>query len=111
MNTPKLMTPLVIGAAIAFIGSAAHADDAATLAAMEKAGCLACHNKDRKLVGPSFTQIAAKRKGEADVVPQLMDKIRTGGKGVYGPIPMAPNPPDKISDGDLKSAVELILKS
>lgn len=64
MNTPKLMTPLVIGAAIAFIGSAAHADDAATLAAMEKAGCLACHNKDRKLVGPSFTQIAAKRKGE-----------------------------------------------
>ena len=78
--------------------------------AMNKAGCMACHSKDKKLVGPSFKDIAAKYKGQ-DATAKLMDKVRKGGAGVFGPIPMAPNPPDKINDADLKAAVELILKS
>ena len=78
--------------------------------AMNKAGCMACHTKDKKLVGPAFKEIAAKYKGQ-DVGAKLMDKVRKGGSGVFGPVPMAPNPPDKISDGDLKAAIELILKS
>ena len=78
--------------------------------AMNKAGCMACHTKDKKLVGPSFKDIAAKYKGQ-DAVAKLMDKVRKGGSGVYGPVPMAPNPPDKINDADLKAAIELILKS
>ena len=41
----------------------------------------------------------------------LVDKIRKGGSGVFGPIPMSPNGPDKIDDADLKAAVEFILKS
>jgi cytochrome c len=79
-------------------------------AALSKAGCVACHAKDRKLVGPSFKEIAAKYKGQADVVPQLMEKSRKGGKGNFGPIPMPPNPPEKISDADLKLVVEWILQ-
>lgn len=79
-------------------------------AAMNKAGCLACHSKDKKLVGPSFKDIAAKYKGQ-DATAKLMDKVRKGGAGVYGPIPMSPNGPDKINDADLKEAVEFILKS
>ena len=79
-------------------------------AAMEKAGCTACQTKDKKLVGPAFKEIAAKYKGQ-DVTAKLMEKVRKGGSGVYGPVPMAPNPPDKINDADLKAAVELILKS
>ena len=79
-------------------------------AAMNKAGCMACHNKDKKLVGPSFKDIAAKYKGQADAVPKLMEKVRKGGSGVFGPVPMAPNPPDKINDADLILAVEFILK-
>ena len=78
--------------------------------AMNKAGCMACHTKDKKLVGPSFKDIAAKYKGQ-DVVAKLMEKVRKGGSGVYGPVPMAPNPPDKINDADLKAAIEFILKS
>jgi cytochrome c len=78
--------------------------------AMNKAGCLACHTKDKKLVGPSFKEIAAKYKGQ-DVMAKLMDKVRKGGSGVFGPVPMAPNPPEKIADPDLKAALELILKS
>ncbi|HYD77699.1 c-type cytochrome [Ramlibacter sp.] len=79
-------------------------------AAMNKAGCMACHAKDKKLVGPAFKDIAAKYKGQ-DVVAKLMDKVRKGGSGSFGPVPMAPNTPAQINDADLKAAVEFILKS
>ena len=87
----------------------AHAQ-AAPEAAMTKAGCTACHTKDKRIVGPSYKEIAAKYKGQATAVTNLMSKARSGGKGVFGPIPMPPNTPDKISDADLKAAVEWILK-
>ena len=77
--------------------------------AMNKAGCMACHAKDKKIVGPSFKDIAAKYKGQPDIVAKLSEKVRKGGSGVFGPVPMAPNPPDKISDADLKAAIEQIL--
>ena len=96
---------VIAGALAAFAAQAAPLDDA-----MTKAGCMACHTKDKKLVGPAFKEIAAKYKGQ-DVVATLMQKVRTGGKGVFGPVPMAPNSPEKISDADLKAAIELILKS
>lgn len=78
--------------------------------AMNKAGCLACHAKDKKIVGPAFKDIAAKYKGQ-DATAKLMEKVRKGGSGSFGPVPMAPNPPDKINDADLKAAIESILKS
>ena len=78
--------------------------------AMNKAGCMACHTKDKKLVGPSFKEIAAKYKGQ-DATAKLMEKVRKGGAGVFGPVPMAPTLPDKINDADLKAAIELILSS
>ena len=78
--------------------------------AMTKAGCMACHSKDKKIIGPAYKDVAVKYKGQ-DVTAKLMDKVRKGGSGVYGPVPMAPNPPDKINDADLKAAIELILKS
>ncbi|MBK9522000.1 MAG: c-type cytochrome [Rhodocyclaceae bacterium] len=75
----------------------------------KKAGCVACHTPDKKLVGPSLKDIAAKYKGQADAVAKLSEKVRKGGSGVWGPIPMPPNGADKISDADLKSTVEWIL--
>ena len=76
---------------------------------LNKSGCMACHAKDKKLVGPAFKDIAAKYKGQ-DAVAKLQEKVRKGGSGVYGPVPMSPNGPDKISDADLKVAVEYIVK-
>ena len=97
---------LVASAALLSFGAqAATADEI-----MTKSGCMACHAKDKKLVGPSFKDIAAKYKGQ-DATAKLMEKVRKGGSGVFGPIPMAPNPPEKINDADLKVAVESILKS
>lgn len=76
---------------------------------MTKAGCFACHTKDKKLVGPALKEIAAKYKGQ-DVVAKLVDKVRKGGAGSFGPVPMSPNGPDKINDADLKDAVAWILQ-
>ena len=94
--------------ATAASGSALAADPAA---AAQKAGCMACHAMDKKMVGPAFKDIAAKYKGQPDAVARLMDKVRKGGSGSFGPIPMSPNGPDKINDADLKAAVESILKT
>ena len=104
MKTLTFVTGLTL--ALASAGAWAGVEDA-----MAKAGCMACHAKDKKLVGPSFKEIAAKYKGQTDLVAKLSEKVRKGGSGVFGPVPMAPNPPEKISDADLKSAIELILKS
>jgi cytochrome c len=101
------MKKLCIAAALGLLAlgaQAAHEDDI-----LNKSGCMACHQKDKKLVGPSFKEVAAKYKGQ-DAVAKLMDKVRKGGAGSFGPIPMSPNPPDKINDADLKAVVTFILK-
>ena len=102
------MNRLVAILLLSFTAAAAHADADAIL---NKAGCMACHAKDKKLVGPSFKDIAAKYKGQADAPVKLAGKVRKGGAGVFGPIPMSPNGPDKVNDADLKTAIEAILKS
>ena len=100
----KQVWMLMVG--LVLVATAARADPPAP---MVKAGCMACHMVDKKLVGPSYQQVAAKYKGQ-EVAAKLAEKVRTGGKGVFGPIPMSPNGPDKISDADLTAAVEWILK-
>jgi len=103
-----MKTAFILGAALALATGTAFA--APPDEAMTKAGCMACHSKDKKILGPAFKDIAAKYKGQ-DVTAKLMEKVRKGGAGVFGPIPMPPNPADKIGDADLKQAVEAILKS
>ncbi len=79
-------------------------------ALVQKGGCLACHTKDKKVVGPAFKDVAAKYKGQVDAPAKLADKVRKGGAGVWGPIPMPPNGADKLNDAELKAVVEWILK-
>lgn len=103
----KKLTMALASAGLVLATGAAWAEPEA---ALNKAGCMACHAKDKKLVGPAFKDIAAKYKGQ-DATAKVMDKVRKGGSGVFGPIPMPPNGADKINDVDLKDAVEFILKS
>ncbi|MDD5250951.1 MAG: c-type cytochrome [Rhodocyclaceae bacterium] len=98
----KPMMALLAGLALAT--PAAFASEAIAT----KAGCLACHKIDVKLVGPAYKDVAAKYKGQ-DVAAKLADKVRKGGSGVWGPIPMPPNPPEKINDADLKAVVQWVL--
>jgi cytochrome c len=76
-----------------------------------KAGCAVCHTPDKKLVGPSYHDIALKYKGRADAPALLATRVRKGGTGVWGQIPMAPSDATKISDADLKAVIAWILKT
>lgn len=78
---------------------------------MEKAACISCHRIDEKLIGPAYKDVAKKYKSapREETLVYLMNKVREGGEGVWGDIPMAPNPPSKISDDDLKTLLEWIL--
>ncbi len=89
--------------------NAAGLNDKSAQALMNKAGCSACHSIDKKGVGPAYKDVAKKRKGEKGAVAMLEKKVRSGGTGAYGSIPMPPNPKDKISDKDLHELVEWIL--
>ncbi len=53
--------------------------------------CMACHAIDKKLVGPSYKDVAAKYSGQGDAVAKLAGKIVKGGGGVWGPVPMPAN--------------------
>ena len=71
-----------------------------------KYGCTACHAVDHKVVGPSFQDVAAKYRGK-DVEATLVEKVKNGGSGVWGQIPMPPNP--QVPDPDLHAIVKWIL--
>ncbi len=73
----------------------------------KKYNCLACHQTDKKLVGPSYQDVAAKYKGQADAADKLAAKVKAGGVGVWGQVPMPPNP--TVPDADMKALVTWIL--
>ncbi|MFZ5558349.1 MAG: c-type cytochrome [Pseudomonadota bacterium] len=96
----------VLGAAALFAtGAVKAAEDAKALA--QKSGCMACHAEDKKLVGPSMKDIAAKYKGQKDAVATLSTKVKKGGAGNWGQIPMPPHP--QVKDDDIKKLVEWYL--
>jgi cytochrome c len=70
--------------------------------------CTACHTLDKRVVGPSFREVAAKLAGEADAAAKLAKKIREGGAGNWGNVPMPPHP--QVPDADLDRMVGWILQ-
>ena len=69
--------------------------------------CLACHAIDKKLVGPSYKDIAAKYKGDKNAQAMLVKKVRDGGVGVFGQIPMPANP--QVNEQEAQTLVKWIL--
>ncbi|MEI6761059.1 MAG: c-type cytochrome [Betaproteobacteria bacterium] len=69
--------------------------------------CMACHAVERKLVGPSYKEIAKKYEANKDAVELLAGKIIKGGSGVWGAIPMPANP--QVNDADAKKLAAWIL--
>jgi cytochrome c len=72
-----------------------------------KNACMGCHAIDRKIVGPSFQQIAAKYKGDAQAPVRLEAKVRDGGSGVWGVLPMPSH--RSMDSADIKKVVGWIL--
>jgi cytochrome c len=88
-----------------FTTTAAQTQDAAKLA-QEKA-CMACHQTDRKVVGPSYKEVAARYAGQKDAEAKLAKKVREGGSGVWGQVPMPPN--TTVTEKDALVLVKWIL--
>ena len=71
--------------------------------------CLTCHQVDKKLVGPAFKEIAAKYASDKAAEGKMVDKVKKGGAGVWGQIPMPPN--DTVPEADLKAVVKWVLST
>jgi cytochrome c len=89
-------------------GQAGAADAAAAQALAQKSGCLACHSIDKKVLGPAYKDVAAKYKGDKTAEAKLIAKVKAGGSGVWGPMPMPANSP-QVKDADIKTIVEWVL--
>jgi len=73
----------------------------------KKNACTACHAIDKKLVGPAYKEVAKKYKGDAKAEAMLIEKVKKGGTGVWGQVPMPPNA--SVKDEDIKTLVKWIL--
>ena len=73
----------------------------------KKHNCLACHTVDKKLVGPAYKDVAAKYRNDSGAQAKLVAKVKKGGQGVWGQVPMPPNP--QVPDAELNSLVKWIL--
>ena len=102
------MKQFVIAALMLGAAASAHAVDAAKAQEIaNKNACMGCHQVDKKLVGPAYKDVAAKYKGDKNALATLVKKVKTGGSGVWGPVPMPANA--AVSDADLKTVVEWVL--
>ncbi|MCM3563871.1 c-type cytochrome [Hydrogenophaga intermedia] len=94
---------LLIMAVMTTLAAPAMADEALAKAK----NCMACHAVDKKLVGPSYKDVAKKYAGDAKAVDMLATKIMKGGSGVWGAIPMPANP--QVNEADAKKLASWVL--
>lgn len=74
---------------------------------VKKHNCVACHANERKVLGPSFKEIAAKYSGDGSAAEKLARKIKDGGAGVWGQMPMPPHP--QLPDADALALARYVL--
>ena len=91
---------LALGLAVVFPGWAS--DELA-----KKHACFACHTVDKKMVGPSYKDVAAKYRGDKTAPAKLAEKVKKGSQGVWGNVPMPPN--TTVPDADVNALVKWIL--
>lgn len=106
------MRSIVAGLALASstaLAEAPAADPGTTSAEglLKKYACIACHTVDTKLVGPAYKDVAAKYRNEKNAEQMLAEKVKKGGVGVWGQVPMPPNA--TVPDADLQAMIKWIL--
>jgi cytochrome c len=95
------IVPLLAAAALAATPALANEELA------KKNACTACHSIDKKLVGPAYKDVAAKYKADKGAEAKLVEKVKKGGVGVWGQVPMPPNA--NVKDEHAKTLVKWIL--
>lgn len=81
----------------------------ASEALAKKYNCLTCHTVDKKVIGPSYQDVAGKYKGDAGAEAKLIAKVKNGGAGVWGQVPMPPSA--SVPDADIKVLVKWVLSA
>ena len=102
-STTTTATVVRIEVAVCCVAAPAMADEALA----KSKNCMACHAVDKKLVGPSYKDVAKKYGSDAKAVDMLATKIQKGGSGVWGAIPMPANP--QVSEADAKKLAAWVL--
>lgn len=97
----------IIATALIAAGVMVSAPAMASLDLAKKSNCMSCHQVDKKMVGPSYQDVAKKYAGNADAVKMLSEKVKKGGKGTWGQIPMPPNA--AVKDADIETLVKWVL--
>lgn len=99
----KILNAALIAVALGTLGQAHAADE---LALAKSKNCLSCHTVDKKLVGPGYKEVAAKYKDDKAAPAKLAAKIKAGGKGSWGEIPM---PPNNVTEDEAKRLAAWVL--
>lgn len=103
-----LLLAIAAAGSMLVAGQAGAVDAVAAKALAQKSGCLACHTVEAKVLGPSYKDVAAKYKGDKTAEAKLVEKVKKGGSGTWGPMPMPANSP-QVKDEDIKTIVQWIL--
>jgi len=98
---------LLAGASIVAASGAQAADAKVSEDLLKKNACTACHAIDKKMVGPAYKDVAAKYRGQKDIEAKLVEKVKKGGVGVWGQVPMPPNA--AVKDDEIKTMVQYVL--
>ena len=103
---PEAEAPAVEPAPVAEAAAPAEAGGDA-LALATSSGCMGCHQIEAKVVGPTYKEVAAKYKDDAGAMDMLSEKVKAGGVGTWGQIPMPPNA--HVSDENIRTIVAWVL--
>lgn len=98
----KCLIPAAIALAVAAATPALANEELA-----KKYACTACHAVDKKIVGPAYKEVAAKYRNDKGAEAKLIDKVKKGGVGAWGQVPMPPNA--GVPDDDVKKLVKWVL--
>ena len=94
---------LVLVACVLSVSAPVRAD----LALARSKNCMSCHAAERKVLGPAFKDVAARYKGNAAATELLATKIRKGGAGAWGPVPMPAN--NQVSEAEARTLATWVL--
>ena len=106
MRTPLIALLMSLTASLAMAEGGAP-DEAKAMELAKANGCLSCHAKADKIVGPSYVSVAEKYKGDNDAVATLMASVRNGSKGKWGRIPMPAH--GSLDEQELKTIIQWVL--
>ncbi len=103
----RLILPVLLALPVLAAAADPAAEMAPELKLAQKNGCLACHDLDVKKVGPAWRDVAKKYAGDAEAEAALVVKVKKGGKGHWGQVPMPANV--TVKDADIQTVVQYVL--